>query len=319
MNRDIFGTLEKLIVAEKKAVSSFTQESLRGIEKVIISISKREGKIVTVGIGKSAFIAQKCAATLTSLGNLAVFVHPADAFHGDSGVVQEGDVVLAFSHSGESAEVVRLCKYLKKSFKIDLVAVTGHRESVLGRMSDHVISVHIKEEGSPGNSAPMASVTGALIVADLLSVGLVSPDFSSKHFVKYHPGGKLGLSLTMVKEVMIKKDLPLVDNKASLREAVEVVDAHKKGVVGIVEKGFLQGVVTDGDVRRMFVRGLVDTSKRVSDFMTKNPKTIFENENLLVALQTMEQWKITNLFVLDQTKKLVGFIHMHDIIETSVL
>lgn len=319
MKREMFATLQDLIVAEKKVVSCFTEKFLRKIEKVVASISRRQGKIITTGIGKSAFIAQKCAATLTSLGNFAVFVHPADAFHGDSGIIQDGDVVIAFSHSGESVEVVRLCKHLKKNFKITLTAITGHEHSILARISDHVVCLSVTNEGSPTNSAPMASVTGALVVADLISVGLISPDFSSKHFVKYHPGGKLGLSLTTIGEVMIKKDLPVIMDKVTLKEAVEFINVMKKGVVGILGRGTLRGVITDGDVRRMFVSDHIDTSRPAIEFMTKNPRAISENKSLLDALQLMEQWKITSLFVVNPANKVVGFIHLHDIIESSLL
>jgi len=319
MKRETFATLQDLMVAEKKAISCFTDKFLRRIEKIVVSISTRQGKIITTGIGKSAFVAQKCAATLTSLGNFAVFIHPADAFHGDSGIIRGGDVVIAFSHSGESVEVVRLYKHLKKYFGVTLVAITGYEHSILARISDHVVHLPVTNEGSPTNSAPMASVTGALVVADLISVGLISPDFSQKHFVKYHPGGKLGLSLTMVKEVMMKKDLPVMMHKVTLKKAVEFINVRKKGVVGIIEKRVLRGVITDGDVRRMFVSGLVDTSKPATDFMTKNPRVISESKSLFDALQLMEQWKITSLFVVDSMDRVVGFIHMHDIIESSLI
>jgi len=315
MKQGTFLVLQNLIVSEKKALSCFTELSLRKIEKVIDSISKRQGKIITTGIGKSAFIAQKCAATLTSLGNFSLFVHPTDAFHGDSGVVKNGDVVVAFSYSGESVEVVKFCKYIKSHFDILLVVISGNNKSGLAKISDSIIEIKIDTEGSPMNCAPMASVTVSLVAADLIASGLIKEGFSEEHFSRLHPGGKLGMNFRRVKELMTQA--PLMD-EGDLFQAVEVINRYKKGIVGVLKNKKLVGVLTDGDIRRLFGQ---DGKQKVYDFMSRKPKIINKDSTILEALRVMENNKITSLFVLDKVlekSSVVGIIHMHDIIQQYV-
>lgn len=283
-------------------------------------IRKRRGKIVTTGIGKSSYVAMKMAATLSSLGISAMFVHPAEAMHGDSGFVSKGDVVIAFSYSGESSEVIRFIHHEKQTKKVPIFSVTKSIDSTMGKMSTNVFNVTIDNEGSPLNIAPMASVTASLVMADMIAAELVSAEFTEKHFADLHPGGLLGLRYISVRERMVTgKNMPKIFEN-NFRAAIQEVSHKKKGVVVVLEQNNkLKGILTDGDIRR-----IVQSKERVSEVdlfkeMTKNPKTIVEDASLQEALRCMEEYKITNLVVLSKDKLVVGIIHIHDILDKKYI
>lgn len=313
-NRILF-TLKK----EKDAVSNLSK-SVHDVVKAVSILSKRKGKIIITGVGKSAFIGMKMAATLTSLGHHAVFLHPVDALHGDSGAVLDGDAIIAVSFSGESGEALKIIKHIKKTFAVKVIAVTGNRKSSLSEMSDASVIIETTGEGSPKNLAPMASTTASMVVGDLLAASLVDPSkFQEAHFAKFHPSGSLGLKLKTVGEVMIKGDrVPKISKDASFKKAILEISRKKRGIVGVVDKfDRLVGVVTDGDVRRFFSIHDSSSGVAVKSVMTTDPKITAHTDSLQKALDIMEDMKITNLFVTGERKKILGVIHLHDIIEAS--
>ncbi|MBX4189062.1 KpsF/GutQ family sugar-phosphate isomerase [Candidatus Parcubacteria bacterium] len=303
-------------------------EALKGLRKDLSSIAKagtllqkRKGKIIITGVGKSAFIGMKMAATFTSLGETAIFLHPVEALHGDSGLVGKGDVLIALSFSGESSEVIRIVKYISKIFSIQVISVTGGMHSKLAKLSNVVIPINIRREGSPLNLAPMASTTASLVVGDMLAAQLVgNKPFTKNHFSRFHPGGSLGLSLITVEEIMERgSDLPLVPEGVELSRAIDAVSKRGRGVVGVMAKNkTLVGILTDGDIRRFVLKHSTIRGARVGQAMTKNPKVIGKQDSLYAALELMEQWKITNLFVVDKRLMPIGLVHMHDIVEHTL-
>ncbi len=320
MKTSIKNLVSETMMAEKEAILNLEKKLDKNFFEICKKIKSRRGKIVTMGIGKSSYVAQKMAATLTSLGNVAVFLHPSDAFHGDYGVLENGDVVIAFSFSGETAEMVKCIRYIKSKFKVYIFAVTGNRASSLSGLAHGSLEIDVKKEGGALNRAPMASITALLVISDLVSTALMPEGFSKEHFAHFHPGGSLGLSLKKVKDVMTVKNIPVVLESSKIGDAVLKINSGKKGIVGIVKyDNKLSGVLTDGDIRRIFLQDNISKNDSVSIIMTKNPKSISEEASLLEALELMEKSKIMNLFAVSKSGKVSGIIHMHDIVEKSIL
>ncbi len=306
---------KKVLTAARSALARLggaTKELRQSAELILGS----KGDIIITGIGKSGFVGQKIAATLTSLGYRANFLHPVEAAHGDIGVLSKGDVLIALSFSGESKEVVRIVAYAKKNFGVPVIALTKSRRSSLGALADVAVEIKITGEGSPNDMAPMASTTATLVLGDMLSAMLVNDSFREDHFARLHPGGALGLRSKKVKEFMkVGKALPLVREDEPFSEALQEMQAKRLGAVGIVgARGKLSGIITDGDVRRALIRGLDVASAAARDVMTKNPKYIREEDSLESTLCEMEHHKITHLFVVGASGKPVGIIHIHDIV-----
>ncbi len=315
--------------AQKRMEKTLAQEAiaLRNLKKNIRSsafssaiklLKNRTGKIVVLGVGKSGIIGLKIVATFTSLGHTAVFLHPVEALHGDTGIVTDEDILIALSFSGESAEVVKIVRYLKINFSVKCISVTGDDKSSLSKLSDVSIAMNVPDEGCPIGLAPMASAVATLAVGDLLASALTSPaEFDKRHFAKLHPGGSLGLDSRTVREMMKERNaMPLVKHNALLQHALTVMTEDGQGVVGVCDAdGILIGIVTDGDVRRFVLKHGSIKNKKVLHAMTKNPKTISTSMSAKDALLFMEQYRITSVFVVDDVnKKPVGMIHMHDIL-----
>lgn len=307
--------------AEKEGLRGLTRAIAKDFPKAIEILKNRGGKIIVTGVGKSGFIAMKIAATLTSLGHGAFYLNPLDALHGDAGMIREGDVLIAISFSGESPELLKLLRHLKKNFGVSVVCITGRKASSLARTSDAPIHMNISKEGCPLGLAPMASTTTSLVVGDLIAAALTSPaDFHKEHFAKFHPAGSLGLSLKKVKEIMTKGgELPRVPEDALLSNALKEITEKKLGITAVVdEKENLTGAITDGDIRRILMK--YDNPKKIAvkNIMTKKPKSIDEEETLRGALTLMEKHKISSLFVTNGTKKLKGIIHLNDILDGAI-
>ncbi|MEN9604440.1 MAG: hypothetical protein RJB39_125 [Candidatus Parcubacteria bacterium] len=309
-------TLEANLSAIKKIQLSDAKDFNLNIK----AIQKRKGKIITTGVGKSSYVAMKMAATLSSLGVLSFFIHPVEAMHGDSGMIEKGDVIIAFSYSGESEEIIRFLQHEKQTKKVSIFSITKQVASSLGRISSGVFAVNIDKEGSPLNIAPMASVTASLVMADMIAAELVATDFTEKHFANFHPGGLLGLRYVSVKARMVSGPrLPLISQN-NFKAAIREISDKKKGVVVITDqKNNLKGIITDGDIRR-----IVRKKEKMSEVdlfaeMGKAPKTIGEDESLQVALERMEEFKITTLVVLSKKGKVSGIIHIHDILDKKYL
>ena len=283
-------------------------------------ISASRGRLCVTGIGKSGLIGQKIAATLASTGTPAYFLHAAEASHGDLGMLVEGDVVLALSHSGETPEIVRLLEFAR-SRKVRSIAMTGTPDSSVARASDRVISVAISREACPLNLAPTASTTAMLALGDALAMALSeSRGFKEADFVALHPGGELGRRFLKVRDLMRTGErVPQVSLSTPMPEAVHEMSRKMMGITAVVDgKGALRGVISDGDLRRLIEQDLSLLSRTAGDCIHQSPKTIDAETFASTALSTMEEAKITSLFVVDASGRLEGALHMHDLLSAGI-
>ncbi|NMC74090.1 MAG: KpsF/GutQ family sugar-phosphate isomerase [Geobacteraceae bacterium] len=306
---------EALLALAESLNSDFT----RGVELILSST----GRVVVTGMGKSGIICQKIASTLASTGTPAFFLHPAEGIHGDLGMIMRGDVVIAVSYSGETEEVLRILPVIKR-LGAKLIAMSGNRASTLARTADVFLEVAVKEEACPLGLAPTASTTATLAMGDALAVALlVERGFKAEDFALFHPGGALGKKLLLrVEDLMHTGDaLPLVPVQALMRDALFVITSRGLGVAGVVDsRGALAGVITDGDLRRALEKGTDILNATAGELMTRNPKRIASSELAAKAMQRMEEYSITSLFVFsgDDTEKPVCIIHLHDLLKAGL-
>jgi arabinose-5-phosphate isomerase len=284
--------------------------------KAVDTIFRAKGRVIVSGIGKSGLIGRKIVATFTSTGTPAIFLHPVEGMHGDLGIVTKGDVLIAISNSGETAELNELIARIEP-IGLPLIALTGNPKSTLARLSDMVIDVGVAREACPFGLAPTSSTTAALAMGDALAVALTEKrDFGEKDFLKFHPGGTLGQRLlSTVKEAMITGDrIPRIFAGAPALDAVIEMDRRNLGFVLVTDRrNRLKGILTDGDVRRCVKSGVRFDRIPVDDIMTKTPKTIDENATLAQTVERMEALEITTLVVTGKNGTLMGYIHLHDI------
>ena len=276
-----------------------------------------KGRVIVTGVGKSGHIGSKIAATLASTGTPAYFVHAAEANHGDLGMIARDDAVLAISWSGETAELKGTLAYAKR-FAIPLIAITWNEKSALGKEADICLTLPKLEEACPNGLAPTTSTLLQLVMGDALAIALLeSRGFSATDFKTFHPGGSLGANLTHVAEIMHKGDeIPTAKLGTSMEEAVQIISDKKFGCVAIVDdKGELQGIITDGDLRRNLTRALV--SLKVEEVMTKNPATIRPDALASTAMAELNKRSITSLLVCDNNRP-VGLVHLHDLLRIGV-
>lgn len=309
-------TIDKEVDALRTLEASFNQT----LSSALDLMQKAQGRIIVTGMGKSGHIGRKIAATLASTGTPSFFVHPAEASHGDLGMFTEKDVVLAISNGGESKELSDILVFCKR-YGIPLIAMTKNPESSLGKAGDILLKLPDNGEACPLGMAPTSSTTATLVLGDVLAVCLMErKGFSKLDYKKRHPGGKLGAMLQKVSDLMHKGDeIPLVKETASMQEALLTMTSKMLGCVGIVdESGKLEGIITDGDLRRCMSADIM--SKKASDVMTQNPKVIAPDVMAVEALNMMNNTGkgITQLFVLDEDKKPIGIIHIHDCLRAGV-
>ena len=287
--------------------------------KVVQLMLENKGNIVFSGVGKSAIIAQKIAATMNSTGTSSVFMHAADAIHGDLGIIRDKDLVVLLSKSGETPEVKVLVPLIKlRGNKI--IAIVGNRNSYLAHQADYVLDVTVGNEGFPGNPAPTSSSTAPIVMGDALALCLMQcRGFSTDDFAKFHPGGALGKQLYLrVKDLYVNNEKPEVGPDDNL--ATVIIEMTKKmlGAAVVTQNGYIVGIITDGDLRRMLLKHPDIDTVKASEIMTPDPKTIDENDLVADALQKMRHNSITQLPVLSQGRY-VGVIHLHDILKEGVL
>ena len=316
---DILSYAEKVLLEESEAVSNLRRYLDEDFVKSVEAILHSKGRLVVTGIGKSAIIGQKIVATLNSTGTPAVFMHAADAIHGDLGMIQPDDVVLCISKSGNTPEISLLTPFLKKNGNI-LIAMVGNLESVLAREAHYVLNCSVEREASPNNLAPTCSSTAQLAMGDAIASTLIKlRGFSSEDFARLHPGGVLGKRLLMtVKDLYKFNDVPMVQPNAPMQEVILEISGKCLGVTAVVTDGHVVGAITDGDLRRMLQRTTDYTTLTAQDVMTKEPKTIHENALVVEALELMKKKNITNLFVVDNNNRYMGVIHIHDIIKEGI-
>jgi arabinose-5-phosphate isomerase len=284
-------------------------------------IAERGGKVVVTGMGKSGHVGRKIAATLASTGTPAFFLHAAEALHGDLGMLERHDLLLAVSNSGETAEILDLVPHVKR-LGLPLVALTGRTASTLARMADALLDVSVAEEACPLGLAPTASTTAALAMGDALAVALLEHrGFRPEDFAALHPAGTLGRKLLRVSELMHTGDeIPRVRVDAMMADALLEMTAKRLGVTAVVDAaGGLVGVVTDGDLRRALGAGSDVVTRTVAEVMGRRPKTIEADALAALAVATMERHAITVLFILDADEQLAGVIHLHDLLRAGVV
>jgi len=288
--------------------------------KAIDILYNSKGKVIVTGMGKSGLIGRKIASTLCSTGTPAVFLHPAESTHGDSGIITRQDVVIGISNSGETGELLNLLPLIKR-FNVPLIGITGKTESTLAKRSDVVLDIAVEKEACPLNKAPTASTTVTLALGDALAVCLLKKrGFSYEDFLVFHPSGALGKGiLYKVSDLMLKGEgLPLADENLSFLDAVKLISEKKLGCAFVVEAdGSLKGVITDGDIRRILLKHNDIEKLKVKDVMVLNPKHVSTDDLAAKALSIMEKFSITALGVVENNK-LIGIIHIHDLLKAGV-
>jgi arabinose-5-phosphate isomerase len=307
---------------EARGISSLIDRLGENFVRAVDLLYRCKGKVVVTGLGKSGLICRKISATLSSTGTPSLFLHAGDANHGDMGMINQGDVVLAISNSGETEEILKFIPAVKR-FGIKLIAMTGNNSSALSRVADVVLDAGVKEEACPMGLSPMASTTAALALGDALAVVLLEKKrFKEEDFALRHPGGSLGRKLLLCVEDLMHRGaaLPLVTEETPMKEAVLVITSKRLGVTGVLNaSGRLIGVITDGDLRR----GLENKGDifrfKAKDLMSRNPKTLPSDALAARAMAMMQEHSITSLFIQNgRAKKPIGVVHLHDLLKAGL-
>ena len=278
------------------------------------------GRVIVTGMGKSGIISRKIAATLSSTGTPAYFLHPAEAVHGDIGVIQRDDLLVALSHSGETPEIIRLLETIKRLGAL-IIAITGAPSSALGQAADVTLDCHVDAEACPFNLAPTASTTAALALGDALAMTLlVSKGFREEDFADLHPGGQLGKRLLRLDRLMHSGDrVPTVRSTTPLREIVATMSAKGFGMTCVTDdRGTLLGVITDGDIRRQLSTNMDPLAQTAADLMTTPPITIEPSALAVEALNLLEDRRVTSVVVVDDDNRVAGIVHLHDLWRTEL-
>jgi arabinose-5-phosphate isomerase len=321
MSSSILETARRVLKIEAEAITSLLDRLDNNFERVVEALLDCRGRVVVTGMGKSGIVCKKIAATLASTGTPALFLHPAEAIHGDLGMIVPGDIVLAVSNSGETEELLRLLETLKR-LGIFLVCLVGNVNSTLARHSDLVLDISIRQEACPLGLAPTASTTATLAIGDALAMALSEKrGFKEEDFASLHPGGKLGKRLLRVENLMhTGEEIPMVLEETPMRDVIYEISKKGLGVTAVVdsEKKAL-GIITDGDLRRLFQMDESILKKMAKECMHRNPKTIHRNALAVEALQRMEERKITSVLVVDPAGCLEGILHLHDLWQTQMI
>ena len=318
---DFIKIAKDVLKSEADALIDAKNRISKEIIDAVNLIYNLKGKLIVTGVGKSGLVGAKIAATFASTGTPSFFIHPTEAMHGDLGMISKDDGVLAISYSGESEEIIKIVPHIKR-FDVPLIGMSSKKDSTLGKYSDVFISISVKKEACPINAAPTSSTTLTMALGDALAVCLMEKrDFKKEDFASFHPGGSLGKRLFVkIKDLMRTKNLPIIDEKSSLKEAIVIMSEGKLGNVLITDSsGRLKAVLSDGDLRRALMKKDFSLEKRAIDFATKNPKKC-KNENLLAsdALKMIEKFKIQLLPIVNEDDKVVGVLHLHDLVEAGI-
>jgi len=311
---------KKVLEAEREALSDLILSLDENFNKAVETILSTKGKIVVTGMGKSGLIGKKIAATLASTGTPSFFLHPAEAIHGDLGMISKEDLVLAISNSGETPELLAIIPTIKR-WGNTVIGITNNPSSTLARESDIHLFLNVKREACPLNLAPTSSSTATLALGDALAIALLEMrGFTAEDFARFHPGGSLGKKLMRVREIMHKgEELPIVYPETPLKETVIIMSEKGFGAAFVVDKDKnLIGIITDGDLRRFIKKGGSIDKGKTSEGMTHDPKQIRKDMLVIEALEIMEKHNITVLPVIEN-KKPIGLVHLHDILKSGVI
>lgn len=312
---------KKLILAEAEAISSLAKKLDKNFEKALDLIVASKGRLIVSGMGKTGIVGRKIAATLSSTGTPSVFMHSAEAVHGDLGQVTKDDVVIVISTSGQTEETVRLAPLLKK-IGVKTIAMTGNPKSALAKSCDVVLDVGVKSEGCPLGVAPMASTTATLVMGDALAACLIiRKKFRKEDFAFYHPGGALGRQLYLKVEDIMRggKQYPCVKQEASVKNVLVAITKARCGSACVVDRqGKLVGILTDGDIRRHLGSGDIFLSQKVKEVMTKTPTTIEKSKLAVEAFHLLKEKKIDELPVVDEADRSVGLLDIQDLLKAGL-
>jgi arabinose-5-phosphate isomerase len=320
MKANIAATALRTIQLEAQSITGLAPFINEAFEKAIATIHASKGRLVISGIGKSAIVAQKIVATLNSTGTPSLFMHAADAIHGDLGMVQEEDVVLIISKSGESPEIKVLVPLIR-NFGNTLIGMVGNKESFLAREADIVLDTTVEQEACPNNLAPTSSTTAQMVMGDVVAVCLMELNgFNGRDFAKYHPGGNLGKRLYLrVGDLSKANEVPKVALNASLKEVIVEITQKRLGLTAVLDQeGLLQGIITDGDLRRMLEKSSSIDQITAADILTPNPKTIDPETLAVEALDLMRKNNISALLVVENQSYL-GVLHLHDLVREGIV
>lgn len=320
--KDISNIIEiakNTILTESNAIANLANFIDTNFENAVKFILQSKGRVIVTGIGKSANIATKIVATFNSTGTPAVFMHAADAIHGDLGNVLHDDVVICISKSGNTPEIKVLVPLIK-NYGNKIIAITGNMDSFLGKNADFPLNTYVEKEACPNNLAPTTSTTAQLVMGDALAVCLLElKGFSSSDFAKYHPGGALGKRLYLrVADLIVNNELPKVAENDSVVKVIVEISEKRLGVTAVVENNKILGIITDGDIRRMLTKSTEINHLTAKDIMSKNPKTIREDAMAIEALERLEQNSITQILVTDIDNNYIGVVHLHDLIKEGI-
>jgi arabinose-5-phosphate isomerase len=312
---DIKKLAQEVFEIESKEIANLSKRLTDDFEKTINAIIQSSGKLIVSGMGKSGIIGKKIAATLASTGTPSFFLHPGEAYHGDLGMIEENDIVLLISNSGETDEVLKLIPFLKHQ-KNCTISMSGNDDSTLAKNTNYHLNIAVDKEACPLFLAPTSSTTATLVMGDALAVTLMKlRDFKEENFAKFHPGGSLGRRLlTTVGDVMKKKNLPIISPQAAIKEVIQRISEGKLGLVVIIDNNKIIGIITDGDIRRTMESREKDFfNLKAEDLMSNHPKLIYETDKLISASNIMSQHKINSLLVVNESNDLVGVVQVYDL------
>lgn len=320
VEKNIIDTAKKVLLDESEAIKSLINTIGPGFQKVVNVILESRGKVVLSGIGKSAIIAQKISATLNSTGQKAVFMHATDAVHGDLGIIDDEDVILILSKSGNTPELKVLVPLIRRQPN-RLIAMVSDTASFLAKNSDYVLNAHVEQEACPMNLAPTTSTTVSLALGDALAICLLEArGFNNRDFARYHPGGALGKKLYLkVSDIYPNNEVPVVDEQAGMEEVILEMTSKRLGTTAVIDHdGRLKGIITDGDLRRKLREGKDIFALKALDLMNRTPKVIAKDEFAVNALNRMQELSITQL-VVEDNGKVLGFVHLHDLLREGLV
>jgi len=317
-SKEIIEIAKKVINEESRVIAELSTLVDEQFSEAVKSIYRSSGRLIVTGIGKSAIIANKIVATLNSTGQPAMFMHAADAIHGDLGMVQTDDIVLCISKSGSTPEIKVLIPLIR-NLGNKLIGMTSNKDSFLAEQSDYVFHAYTEKEACPNNLAPTTSTTVQLVLGDALAVTLLEMrKFTSKDFAKYHPGGSLGKKLYLRVEDIVHDEKPQVQESSSLQDVIIEISSNRLGATVVLEAGEIAGLITDGDLRRMLQKGVNLNDVLAKDIMSEKPKCIPKDALAAEALGVMEENHITQLIVTEDGAY-VGIVHLHDILKEGIL
>ena len=316
---NILNSARNTIISESNSISKLADFLDNSFIDAVELIYKSKARLVITGIGKSAIIAQKIVASMNSTGTPSQFLHASEAIHGDLGMVQDGDIVICISKSGNSPEIKVLVPLIKR-FGNKLIAITGNMTSFLAKNADVILNTTVDSESCPNNLAPTNSTTAQLVMGDALAVCLMEMrNFKAEDFAKYHPGGALGKKLLLRVRDMLENTLkPMVTPDSSIKKVIFEISEKRLGVTAVVENNKVIGIITDGDIRRMLSDKDSFTDLTAKDIMTKNPKMIQSHDMVIDAFHILEDFKITQLVVVDNGEY-KGVLHLHDILKEGII